>query len=103
MDKGGSLRIRTEANTISTRQVLGGNHEEITKDSVDNDRRRDTPGSPGTTLLVANREDPVLCLMTQDGRNRKFSLKGMYHLEHLIATLKEAGIAVDPQLELPEE
>jgi len=57
----------------------------------------------GPTLLVAGRNDPVLCLITRDSRQRTFSLKGMYHLEHLIAALKGAGIPVDPQLESPEE
>jgi len=52
----------------------------------------------GPTLLVAGRSDPILCLVTRDGRQRTFGLTAMYHLDRLIAAATQAGIPVDPDL-----
>ena len=53
----------------------------------------------GPTLLVATTEYPVLCIVMGNGKQRKFSLKALYHMENLIEVAKKAGIPVDPELE----
>ncbi len=57
----------------------------------------------GPTLLMASRDNPVLCLVKRDGRTRTFSLCALLHVPRLIAALKEAQIPVDPELESLEQ
>ena len=56
----------------------------------------------GPTLLVASRSDPLVCIVTRDGKQRNLSLTGLYNLERLIAAMKKADIPVDPELESPD-
>jgi hypothetical protein len=56
------------------------------------------PRAAGPTLLAAGQRDPVLCLVARDGRRWTFGLTGICHVERMIDALKQAGIAVDPDL-----
>ena len=52
----------------------------------------------GPTLLAAGRKDPVVYLVTRDGRRRTFGLAAICNADRLIASLQQAGVAVDPDL-----
>jgi hypothetical protein len=52
----------------------------------------------GPTLLAAGRKDPVACLVTRDGRRRTFGLTALCNADRLVASLQQAGVAVDPGL-----
>jgi hypothetical protein len=52
----------------------------------------------GPTLLAAGRKDPVACLVTRDGRRRTFGATALCNADRLVASLQQAGVAVDPDL-----
>ncbi len=52
----------------------------------------------GPTLLAAGRKDPVVCLITRDGRRRTIGLTALCNADRLVASLQQAGVAVDPDL-----